>query len=119
MPDTASVPLKPTVTGDFRQPAALLAGLTVAYTVGGDASRLMVIDLLADPPELVAVHVKARPALSVVIERAPQPVRAVIADSGSCTFHATATSLTYQPFLPSAPDTSGVMSGGVVSATTL
>lgn len=39
----------------------------------------------------------------------------VTGDSGSLTFHETATSPTYHPFWPSVPSTTGVSEGGVAS----
>jgi hypothetical protein len=82
--------------------------------VGPVASRLMVTDWLAEPPELVAVQVNVVPAVSLVTVVEPQPDCDVIAESGSVTLQPIVGLAMYQP-LTRVPVTVGVITGGVTS----
>ena len=68
------------------------------------------------PPELVAVQVNVRPAVSTCTTVVPQPEE-LTDDSSSETAQLTVTLLRYQPPLPSVPVIVGVTTGGVVSTT--
>ena len=83
--------------------------------IGGVVSRLMVTDLVVVPPELLAVHWKVVPAVSLLTVTALQPAVEEIDDSGSVAVQLTLTLLVYQPFAPKVPVTTGVTTGGVVS----
>jgi hypothetical protein len=61
----------------------------------------MITLAFAVPPALVAVQAKLAPVVSEVTFAASHPTLAVIIDSSSVTDHVTATSLIYQPPLPS------------------
>jgi hypothetical protein len=67
------------------------------------------------PPLLVAEQVKVVPVVSVVTLLDPQPVWALIADSGSLTVQLMEMLLVYQPLVPSVPVTLAAITGGVVS----
>src|SRR4051794_9153887 len=90
---------------------------TKAMCSGAVASRAIVTDCALIPPSLVAAQVIATPLVSADTSAGPQPLLEVISLSGSATAQVTATSLVYQPALPSVPDTAGVIVGGVVSTT--
>src|SRR5438445_3539774 len=66
-----------------------------------------------EPPADDAVQVKVTPAVSAAIVVGPQPAELVTSDSGSVTVQFTATSETYQPFVPSVPEIECSISGGV------
>src|SRR2546426_4366281 len=83
--------------------------------LGRVASRLMVTEIEAGPPALVAAQVKVLPPVSEVTEVGSHPGDNEVADSGSVTLQLTRTSLVNQPLLPSVPRTSGAMTGGVMS----
>jgi hypothetical protein len=90
-------------------------GALVIITIGAVASRLIVTDCEALPPALLAEHVSVVPDVSALIVVGSQPLLDTISDSASATAQLTATSLVYQPFWPSVPDTAGAISGGVLS----
>lgn len=104
-----------TSTALLLNPALLGAALGVATRAWGVASRWMVTDFVAVPPELVAEQVSVVPAVSALMLVLPQPVVEEIVESGSVTLQDTLTSLVYQPLLPAVPDTLGVITGGVES----
>jgi hypothetical protein len=116
IPDSASLPLKVTVTSVLFQPSVFAAGDGEADAVGAVASRLIVTDCDAVPPALVALQVSVVPAVSAVIVMGPQPLVLVTVLSGSVTVQDKSTSLTYQPLLvPAVPVITGVITGGVPS----
>jgi hypothetical protein len=57
--------------------------------------------------------VKVTPFVSLVVLVVAQPLSLLIVDSASITLQLTATSLVYQPLLPSVPPRVGVIWGGV------
>jgi hypothetical protein len=63
--------------------------------------------------------VTVTPAVSEVNVVAPQPLEDAIPDSVSLTFQVIVTRLRYHPLLPTVPETFGVITGGVVSASAL
>ena len=79
------------------------------------ASLLIVTELEAVPPALVAVHVRVVPAVSELVVDGLQPEVEVIVDSESVTVQVTVTSPMYHPLLPSVPVTTWAITGGVVS----
>jgi hypothetical protein len=116
MPEVASCPVKATVTGALYQPAALGARSGVpVVTMGAVASRLIVTACCAVPPALAASQVNVTPAVSVVMVAGPQPLVFETVDPSSVTVQVSETSLVYQPLLPTAPVTVGVITGGVAS----
>jgi hypothetical protein len=119
MPERASNPLKLTVTSVLFQPLAFGAGEGLALAVGAVASLFMVTDCELVPPALVAEHVSVWLMVSVVIFSVPHPLEDVMVDSASVTVQLTVTSEVYHPLLPNVPDTLGVITGGVVSETTI
>ena len=77
------------MTSVLRQLFAFARGLAAADDEGTVVSRLIVMDSVAVPPELVAVQVRVTPAVSVVMLVASQPVVDEIAESLSTTDHVT------------------------------
>jgi len=61
------------------------------------------------------VHVNVVPPVSARTSTRAQPVDDTIDDSGSQIHQSTLTSLVYHPVSLSAPDTNGMICGGVVS----
>ena len=74
-PDRASVPVNTTVTFCLRQPNAFAPGPALAVTTGAVASRLILTELVAVPPALVAEQVNVAPAVSSMTLTEAQPVR--------------------------------------------
>ena|ERR1019366_7561988 len=67
----------------------------------------------------VAEQVRVTPAVSVDNVVVEQPAEDAIPDSGSVADHEIVTPLRYQPFWPRVPEILDVITGGVVSITTL
>ena len=87
---------------------------------GAVLSILIVTDAELDNPALfVAEHVNVAPDVSVVKLDAVQPFEERIPDSASVNDQLTETSLVYQPLEPAVPETMGVMTGAVLSVTTV
>src|SRR5260370_1307216 len=98
--------------GQSVQPGAGMPEIT-----GGVLSILIVIDTEFDrPTPFVAEQVMVTPAVSAVNGGPKTPFDEVISGSGSNTDQNTVTLLRYHPFMPSVPETLGMITGGVVSA---
>jgi hypothetical protein len=76
---------------------------------------LIVTDSFDVPPELEAVHVNMVEFVSLMTADVSHPEAPDTADCPSATCHETCTLLVYQPLLPRAPLTTGVISGGDTS----
>src|SRR3954447_18278857 len=107
--DNASVTFA--LTAAPSSPSANVGRAMAHVTVGGTVSRLRVIDLLAVPPDDVAVHVSVWPFVSAMIVVGSQPSLESIGDSASVTLQLTDTSERYQPLL-AVPATFGLTTGG-------